>query len=178
MEIFKYEPNWSAIERRLKMRIKSEGVDSTSQKILTANTRFYYREESKNEKPEEHLCTICKKESHLPSQCPEKKVEQKAKEEPALYQPSFVFTPTSVKLSNIPLETEKHQIREILRNNNIHTDHVLMVYDKIKREEFKGIIYMELPTLELAEKCVDLFDGMKMGVQIVSATTVENRNRL
>lgn len=178
MEIFKYAPNWAAVERRLTMTLHGGHTDSTTQKIPAANTRFYYKEESKNKKPEEMLCTICKKSKHIPSLCPEKKMEKKEAKDSGIYQLSIDLNPTTIKLTNVPTDTERSSIRDILMTNSVIYDSIMMVCDKVNKNEFKGIVYIELPTDTIAEKCLSIFDRRKMGVQIVSAMVVETRQRL
>ncbi|OAG31286.1 hypothetical protein NEIG_02371 [Nematocida sp. ERTm5] len=176
MEIFKYTPNWPAIERRQKMKISQ--TEERAQRLPLNNDRFYYKEESKNKK-DETLCTICKKSVHFPAICPEKiKKKQEKPEESTIYTPIFNFTPTTVKLTNVPVETIRSDIKDFLIRKNIQFDAIIMVTDKANREDFKGTIYIELPTESIAEKCVAVFDRMKMGVQIISATTVEGRQKL
>lgn len=173
MEIFTYTPNWEAIKRRTSMRMKES--NDTAQRLRLNNDRFYYKEEKKNKQTESTLCSICKKGAHLLSICPERKTEKTEKKEESIYVPSFKFTPTTVKLTNVPLDTTRAQVRETLLSNNIQYDILTLLTDKIDREEFKGIIYIELPTEGVAEKCVELFDRMKMGVQIVGASIVESK---
>ncbi|EHY64894.1 hypothetical protein NEAUS04_1914 [Nematocida ausubeli] len=174
MEIFTYAPNWAAIERRKEMKMTQ--AEERAQRLPLHNDRFHYKKESKN-KVEDVLCSICKKEDHLPAMCPERKVEVKEKKEDNIYTPMFQFTPTTVRLTNVPVDTVKGEIREILISNNVQYDLLIMVTDKQNREDFKGTVYIELPTEGMADRCVALFDRMKMGVQIVSACTVEGRQR-
>lgn len=178
MEIFKYTPNWAAVERREKMTLETGDTGSTMQKIPVSNTRFYYKEESKNKKSEESLCQICRKGKHIPALCPEKIVEKKEVKDPGMYHLSIDLNPTTIKLTNIPTDTERAEIREILLSNNITYDSIMMICDKVNRTDFKGIVYIELPTEAIAEKCLSVFDRRKMGVQIVSAMTVETRQRM
>lgn len=178
MDIFKYSPNWSAVERRIKMSLESGETGSTTQKIPASNTRFYYKEESKNKKAEETLCVICKKEKHIPSLCPEKKLEKKETKDPGIYQLDIELNPTTIKLTNLPTDIQRADIKDILVENNITFDSIMMICDKVNRTDFKGIVYLELPTDTLAEKCLSVFDRRKMGVQIVSAMVVETRQRL
>ncbi|KAH9385224.1 uncharacterized protein NEMAJ01_0120 [Nematocida major] len=179
MEIFKHTPNWASVERRLRMNNMKSSEDA-SQVLPLNSDKFFYKEEKKNRATEDALCSICKKAQHLPSVCPEKQTAPAGKPETSgIYIPSFQFTPTTVRLTNVPTDIPKDQVREHIRErmltNNVQYDILSLLTDKQYREEFKGIVYIELPTAEIAERCLALFDGMKMGVQIISAVTVESR---
>jgi len=176
MEIFKYEPEWLRIEKRKGFKI--EGSSGGSQKIKIPNAEFKLKEAGSAKKKAE-LCTICKKDKHALSACPQREVK-KVQELPAqnLYKLDLVFTPTTVRLQNLPSDLQRQTLREILKKHDVKHDGVHMVYDKINREEFKGVVYIDLPTEKEGEKCIRAFDGLKMDVLIVNAETVEVRQKL
>ncbi|KAI5171613.1 hypothetical protein NEFER03_0935 [Nematocida sp. LUAm3] len=176
MEIFKYTPDWSRIERRKSIRTESVGMPAIRWGI--PNLEFQVKTNSSQDKKRDEMCPICAKETHLPSMCPEKKKEektQKKEENGGIYKLGVNLTPTTVRLTNIPLETQRSDVIEHLKTHFILFDKVTMVYDKATREEFIGIVYIELPTKEEAEKCVKCFDGMRLGVQVVGAMISDER---
>ncbi|KAI5187768.1 hypothetical protein NEHOM01_2355 [Nematocida homosporus] len=177
MEIFKYTPNWSQIVHRQLM--KFEDKSEPAKKIPIPDLEFELKLVTGQKKKAQELCHICKKDKHLPSMCPQKPVKPQAEEKSVeTYNVNVILSPTTVKLMNIPTDTSRGQLREILRDAGIIYESLHMVGDKNNRETFifKGLVYIELPTKEEAERCLKLFDGLRMDIQIVSAMVVESRS--
>lgn len=177
MPIFEYTPDWSAIHRRISMRIR--GNWEPAQKNELASAKLVKKDASK--KTQSTLCGFCKKEGHASVTCPERPKKEAAVQPkaPSIYKPSFVLSPTSVKLINVPSNTQRKDLRTVLDTHKILYDMILMIYDKARTEEFKGIVYIDHPTREEAEKCLQAFNRLKMGVQIVSAMIdIERTNRI
>ncbi|OAG28813.1 hypothetical protein NEDG_00952 [Nematocida displodere] len=178
MNIFKYAPNWSEVERRKELLIKNDDVPSRKNPLN--NIQFKLKATTKQKKKAENvLCVHCKKEKHLPSMCPEKPQSAvKAADTTNIYKCTVVLSPTTIKLINIPTTVTRDEMKGLLIQKGVHYDSINLLYDKINREEFKGVIYIELPTKDEAEKCMSIFDGMRMGIQIISGVVLEPRANL
>lgn len=177
MPIFEYAPDWSAIHRRRSIKIR--GCWEPAQKNELTSATLVRKDVSK--KTQSVLCCACKKEGHILAACPGRPKREDAvhPQAPSIYKPSFVLSPTSVKLINVPSNTQRKDLRVVLDTHKILFDAILMIYDKTKTEEFKGIVYIDHPTREEAEKSLQAFNRMKMGVQIVSAMIdIERTNRI
>lgn len=176
MEIFKYAPNWERIEQRRKLE---RGKETDEGNAINIESVEFHLKQGVTQKKTTELCTVCQKDRHLPSACPERPVRQAPEtKQPLLYRVETLLSPTTVKVVNLPFTLQKHDIRELLRAHQVKYDGINMVHSKLNREEFKGIVYLELPTKEEAAKCVSALDGLRMDVQVVSAMVVEGRSRL
>ncbi|KAI5180167.1 hypothetical protein NEOKW01_0496 [Nematocida sp. AWRm80] len=176
MEIFKYSPNWTRIEKR--RRLVVPGANLSSEKTVFNDLEFKLNNYIKQKKKPIEICSVCKKEKHLPSSCPERRIKPVKTEKKIIqYKSDFNLSPTTVKLMNVPNGTTQQNIRERLNQCKVEYDMVVMVHDKINREIFTGIVYIELPTLEYAQKCIAAFNNYRMDIQIVSAEIVQERRR-
>ncbi|KAI5191633.1 hypothetical protein NECID01_1544 [Nematocida sp. AWRm77] len=187
MEIFKYEPNWERIEQRRKINKEHESQEGNT--IILGQVMFHMKKGVPQKRLTEE-CGVCSRKGHLSSVCPERAETAKAeKEEPAIYRVGSLLSPTTVKVMNLPTTLEKYQLRDILKEHGIRYDSMNMVHTnkfqnaprpdtlqaRQEKEEFKGIVYLHLPTKEEGSKCIAVLDGMRMDVQVVSAMVVENR---
>lgn len=178
MEIFKYLPDSAAIARRLGSFGGMAADDEPSRKNPIENLVFKLKSGAPGKKQRAStLCDICKEGKHLPSMCPKRPVAREAQEKTKshIYRVELVLSPTSVRLANIPKEMGRQDIRELLEKHGLKYDTVSLVHDKGDTAEFKGIVFINYPTREEAEKCVDKIDGVRLGIQIVSASIVESQ---
>lgn len=154
-----------------------------AEKVPISELSFILLNQKETQKDKEDIkCSICGSNKHIPSMCLnnnskvfQEKEEVKEKKAPEIYKLIVNLSPTLVKLSNLPAATQRNELHALLREKGIMYDTVKMVHDKINPTEFKGVVYIDLPTKEAADKLVSIFNGMKMDIQIVSAQIVEDK---
>lgn len=180
MEIFRYVPNASAVARRLHSFVP-DPEEEPSTKLALEGLVFKHRERTREDAKKKAVvvCSNCQEEGHPSYKCTRRVEKREAPEQASnVYSVRSILTPTSIRIINVPKETQKYEMRELLDHKfRLRFDMFNFVNDKITGE-FRGVVFVNFPTVEEAEKAVDLIDGHRMDVNVLSAEVVDrDRNR-